>query len=84
MKPTIPRKPVYIKWEDASCKSSWTDFETAKKCDTGIIETIAWLLEETKTHVRFSCAIDFTDQTIGDVWTIPRNAVKKMKHIKGI
>ena len=84
MKPAVQRQAVYIKWEDPACKSAWMDLEQAKKCPTGIIETVAWLIDQTPTHIRFSCAVDFDDNTIGDVWTLPRTAIKKMKRIKDV
>ena len=77
-------KQVYIKWYDAYTVDSWQSIEEATEImrNKYLVETIGWVLEETKKHI--SICHSYTKSQVMGALHIPRECIVKIKEIKGL
>ena len=77
-------KMLWVRWRDSSCYHRW---RSAEGCSTLAVETLGWLIEDTKEHlmVAMDRAMDEDAEPWAEIEVIPKGMViekRVLKHAK--
>ena len=73
---------VEVLWLDASGMPGWFLNEEAKATVLATIQSIGYLISKDSKHVRIAQSINQSDNCLGDVLTIPRCQVQKIRNVR--
>lgn len=82
-------KLLYVQWEDASSRSSWSSLETVEDWNKNgrfMVETLGWLVKDTDKVIIIAGShnpeSEYSDEVYGDLIRIPKTWIRKRKVIK--
>lgn len=71
---------VHVRWRDSATHTKWQSYEGR---DVMVIESVGWLLEETKDKVVIASSYDDQgERQWADIMVIPRECVVSKKVVK--
>ena len=74
------KKLLYIRWQDHHNFSSaeWRDFEDFDEIKSFTVDSVGWLMNETKTHVALAahCSFD-TEQATGEMMILKKTIIER-------
>ena len=73
---------VEVLWLDASGTPGWFLAEDAIKTTLATIQSIGYLISRDSKVIRIAQSINQSDADIGEVLTIPRCQVKKIRNVR--
>jgi hypothetical protein len=78
-----PYKCVVIRWVDInSFDGAWLDVKESKKLEPVNMETIGWIIHETKDYVVVVSTLDSSGDLAGSTNAIPKGIITKIIPLK--
>jgi len=70
---------MYVQWEDSAGTHGW-QLHRDGQYGTVMCHSVGWMVEKSKNRVVM--ALNWNEGQIGEIMTIPKSAVRKMKRLR--
>ena len=79
-KEEVPRRPVYVIWQDATNLTGWSSLEEAVELTPAVIYSLGWLIHEDSVKIVLAHSLDPDDGENLCALTVPKSWILELKH----